>query len=116
MFFIVSCTLPGPGTSPIRFVPKIRAILRYVCVRSSDVVSKLALGQFVSNVPKPRNLPGHQIFANPEFKSERKKHATLFPKNKPTFLFLGEAIPITNQRADSHPCIRFLHPISKVVL
>ena len=26
-----------------------------------------------------------------------KKHETLFPKNEPTFLFLGEVIPITNQ-------------------
>jgi len=28
---------PGPGTSPIRFVSEIRAILKYVCVRSSAV-------------------------------------------------------------------------------
>ena len=32
-----------------------------------------------------------------------KKHETLFPKNEPTFLFLGEVIPITNQHTDSHP-------------
>ena len=47
MFFIDFYPLPGPGNSPIRFVSKIRAFLRYVCVRSSDAVSKLALGQFV---------------------------------------------------------------------
>ena len=38
-----------------------------------------------------------------------KKHESIFSKNEPTFLFLGEVIPITNQRTDSHPCIRFLH-------
>ena len=38
MFSIVFYLLPGPGTSPIRFVLKIRAILKYLCVRSSDVV------------------------------------------------------------------------------
>ena len=43
-----------------------------------------------------------------------KKHETLFPKNEPTFLFLGEVIPITNQRTDSHPCIRFLHPMHTI--
>ena len=48
--FHVFYPLPGPGTSPIRFVRKIRAILRYSCVRSSDVVSKLALGQLVFDV------------------------------------------------------------------
>ena len=37
-----------------------------------------------------------------------KKHETLFPKNEPTFLFLGEVIPITNQRTDSHPCIEYI--------
>ena len=43
-----------------------------------------------------------------------KKHETLFPKNEPTFLFLGEVIPITNQRTDSHPCIRFLRPCPNI--
>ena len=37
-----------------------------------------------------------------------KKHELFFPKNEPTFLFSGNVIPITNQRTDSHPCIRFL--------
>ena len=46
-----------------------------------------------------------------EFHFDQKKHETLFPKNEPTFLFLGEVIPITNQRTDSHPCIRLLHPM-----
>ena len=40
-----------------------------------------------------------------------KKHESILSKNEPTFLFLGEVIPITNQRTDSHPCIRFLHPM-----
>ena len=40
-----------------------------------------------------------------------KKHESCFPKDEPTFHFLGEVIPITNQRTDSHPCIRFLHPM-----
>ena len=46
MFFIVFLQLPGPGTSPIRFVSEIRAIVGYLCVRGADAVSKLALGQF----------------------------------------------------------------------
>jgi len=44
MFCIVFYPLPGPGTSPIRCVSKFPAILDYVCVRSSDVIPKLALG------------------------------------------------------------------------
>ena len=39
-----------------------------------------------------------------------KKHELVFRRNGPTFLFSGHVIPITNQRTDSHPCIRFLHP------
>ena len=35
-----------------------------------------------------------------------KKHESILDKNEPTFLFLGEVIPITNQHTDSHPCIR----------
>lgn len=38
LYFIVLYPFPGPGTSPIRFVSKIRAILEYLCVRSSDIV------------------------------------------------------------------------------
>jgi len=45
-FLIVFHPFPGPGTSPSRFVSKIPAILKCLCVRSSHVVSKLALGQF----------------------------------------------------------------------
>jgi len=41
------------------------------------VVSKLALGQFVSHVSKPRNLPGHQIYAIPKF-NRNEKDASLF--------------------------------------
>ena len=37
-------------------------------------------------------------------------------KNEPTFLFSGEVIPITNQRTDSHPCIRFLPMKLKIIL
>ena len=78
MFFIVFDVLPGPGTSPIQFVSEVYAILEYLCVRSSDVVSKLALGQFVFYIEKPKNLPGHQIFVHPEFRSKPKSHPTLF--------------------------------------
>ena len=59
MFFNCFYPLLGPGTSPIRFVSEIRAILKYLCIRSSDVVSKLALGRFVFDVWKLRNSPDH---------------------------------------------------------
>ena len=71
MLFIVFYPLPIPEISPNRFVSEIPAILKYLCIRSSDVVSKLALGQFVLML-KPRNSSGHQIFANPELSSKRK--------------------------------------------
>ena len=32
-------------------------------------------------------------------------------ENLPISLFSGKVIPITNQHTDSHPCIRFLHPM-----
>ena len=47
-----------------------------------------------------------------------KKHETLFSKNEPTFLFLGEVIPITNQLIltlasvrMSNCCIRAARPL-----
>ena len=46
-----------------------------------------------------------------EFSFDQKKHEPNLWWNEPTFLFLGNVIPITNQRTDSHPCIRFLHPM-----
>ena len=92
MFFIVSYPLPGAGTSPIGFVSKVRIILMYLCVRSSDKVSKLALGQFVLDVQGQRISHGHQIFANLEFQSKRQRRATLFgagyTKYQPEMTFL----------------------------
>ena len=41
VFLIVVYPLPGPGTGPTRFISKIRAILGYLCVRRSDVVSNV---------------------------------------------------------------------------
>ena len=38
-----------------------------------------------------------------------KKHESVLYKNEPTFLFLSKAIPITNQRTDSHP-----HPCTRM--
>ena len=64
--------LLGPGTNPIRFVLKIRVILRYLCVRSSDVVSKLGLGELVFDVKKaeefarPPNLRKPRVSIEPE--------------------------------------------------
>ena len=40
-----------------------------------------------------------------------KKHESILCKNEPISVFSGKWIPITNQRTDSHPCIRFLHPM-----
>jgi len=62
MFFY---SLPNIGTRPVRFVTKICAVSKYLCVGSSDVVSNLALRQFGFYVKHLRNLPDHQIFANP---------------------------------------------------
>ena len=39
-----------------------------------------------------------------------KKHKFILQKRS-IFLFSDKIIPITNQRTDSHPCIRFLHPM-----
>ena len=38
------------------------------------------------------------------------KYELIFVKTN-HFLCSGKVIPITNQRTDSHPCIRFLHPM-----
>jgi len=65
--------------------------------RYSDVIyasgaPTWALGQFVFDVQKLRNLLGHQIFANPEFQSKRKSRAMLFEagytKYQPEMIFL----------------------------
>ena len=88
MFFIVFYPLLGPGTSPIRFVSKTVALLEYLCVRSSDVVSELALGQFDVYVKKQWNLAGHQIFTNPEFESKPLFGAG-YTKYQPELIFLN---------------------------
>jgi len=41
------------------------------------VVSNLALEQFGFGFQKPRNFAGHQIFANLDFQSKRKRRLTL---------------------------------------
>jgi len=78
MFFHCLFKFIGPGTSPIRFVLKIHTILMYLCVRGSDVVSKLALGRFVFDPEKNEEFARPPNLRKPRVPIEKKNCRAIF--------------------------------------